>query len=114
MTFLLVKKTKKERITSDLKLLEDKQIVDESRKQERSRSGILCAEKKAYGNQEWTSTFASNSVGYWYTYLQTSNFLLSILKHLTENEYTIIYSLHLAEEFCKQDFCFVWRYFRLF
>ena len=39
----------------------------------------------------------------WYAYLQTSKIFIPFLKHLTQNEYTVMDLFHFAEEYCKQD-----------
>ena len=59
--------------------------------------------KSAQGFQEWITTFPSDFVNYWHTYLQTSKVLLSFLTLLTQNVYTVTDSFHFAEETCKQD-----------
>ena len=59
--------------------------------------------KHAQGDEKWTTTSRFIFFSYWYTYLQTSNFLLPFLPALTENGYTVTDTFHFTEEMCKQD-----------
>ena len=60
------------RITSDLKLLKDKEIIDKATYKNIKPVG------SRPGDQEWTTTFPSNFVSYWYAYLQTSTIFTTI------------------------------------
>ena len=55
--------------------------------------------KSAKGDQEWTTSFPSNFVSYWYTYKLGTPFLTPLTKH----EHTVTDSFHFAEEICKQN-----------
>ena len=47
--------------------------------------------------------FCGFSESDWYAYLQTSKIFIPFLKHLTQNEYTVMDLFHFGEEYCKQD-----------
>ena len=72
------------RITSDLKLLKDKEIIDKATykniKPVGSKPGVLygLGRKSVQGDQEWTTTFPADFVSHWYAYLQISKIFTTI------------------------------------
>ena len=57
--------------------------------------------KSVQGDQEWTITYPSDFVSYWYVY-KIAKFLLLFLTPSTRNEYTVTDSFNFAEEFVKR------------
>ena len=96
------------RITSDLKLLKDKEIIDKATykniKPVGSKPGILYGLGKVHKETK-------NGLPPLHPILSAigmptqklSKFLLPFLTLLTQNEYTVTDSFHFAEEICKQD-----------
>ena len=96
------------RITSDLKLLKDKEIIDKATykniKPVGSKPGILYGLGKVHKETK-------NGLPPLHPILsaigmptqKSSKFLLPFLTLLTQNEYTVTDSFHFAEEICKQD-----------
>ena len=96
------------RITSELKLLKDKEIIDKftykSIKQVGSRPGILYGSGKIHketrnGLPPFRPILSAIDTP---TY-KLAKFLLKFLTPLTANEYTAVDSFHFAEEICQQD-----------
>ena len=94
-------------ITSELKLLKDKEFIDKSTyksiKPVGSRPGILYGSGKIHKETH-------NGLPPFFPILSTidtrtnklATFLLKLLATLTANEYTVIDSFHFAEEICQQ------------
>ena len=101
------------RITSELKLLKDNEIIDkstyESIKPVDSIPGIFYGLDKIH--QETRNGLlpcrpilsATNTPSY-----KLANFLLKILTPSATNEYTVIDSFHFAEEICQQEPTYTW------
>ena len=96
------------RITSELKLLKDKEIIDKSTyksiKPLGSRPGILCGSGKIHqetrnGLPPFHPVLSAIDTP---TY-KLAKFLLKFLTPSTANEYTVIDSFYFAEEICQQD-----------
>ena len=96
------------RITSALKLLKDKEIIDKSTyksiKPIGSRPGILYGSSKIHketrnGLPSFRPILSAIDTP---TY-KLAKFLLTFLTPSTSNEYTLIDSFHFAEEICQQD-----------
>ena len=85
------------RITSELKLLKDKEIIDKSTyksiKPVGSRPGILYRSSKIHKETILSAIDAP----------KLAKFLLKFLTPSTANEYTAIDSFHFAEEICQQN-----------
>ena len=88
------------RISSDLKLLKDKEIIDKATykniKPVGSRPGVLYGLGKMHKEAKILPAIGTP------TY-KLAKYLLPFLTPLTQNEYTITDSFHFAEEICKQD-----------
>ena len=114
LTFLLVKILITQvtlRITSELKLLKDKEIIGKSTyksiKPVGSRPSILYGlgkirQETRNGIPPFGPTLSAIGTP---TY-KLAKFLLKFLTPSTANEFTVIDSFHFAEEICKQDFNF--------
>ena len=95
------------RITSDLKLLKMKKLL--KRLLIRTTDYLSLDEvlirvtKSSQRGQEWTTTFPSNFVCYWYTYLQPREILNTVFKTFTWKEYIATDLFHIAEDICKRD-----------
>ena len=95
-------------ITSDLKLLKDKEIIDKTTykkiKPVGSRSGVLYVLKKVHmeAKKEIPPFRPILSAIGTPTY-KLAKFLLPFLMPLTQNEYTVTDLFHFAEEICKHD-----------
>ena len=96
------------RITSALKLLKDKEIIDKSTyksiKPIGSRPGILYGSGKIHketrnGLPPFRPILSAIDTP---TY-KLAKFLLKFLTPSTANEYTVIDTFHFAEEICQQD-----------
>ena len=97
------------RVTSELKLLKDKEIIDKSTyksiKPVGSRPGILYGSSKIQketrnGLPPFRPILSAIDTP---TY-KLAKFLLKFLTPSTANEYTVVDSFHFAEEICQQDF----------
>ena len=114
LIFLLVRKINHtvnldKRITSELTLIKDKEIIDKSTyksiKPVGSRTGILCGSCKIHketrnGLPSFRPILSAIDTP---TY-KLAKFLLKFLTPLTTNEYTATDSFHFAEEICQQDY----------
>ena len=96
------------RITSDLELLKDKEIIDKATykniKSVGSRPGVLCGLAK--GHQEaknGLSPFRPILSAISTTTYKLAKYLQPFLTPLTQNEYTVTDSFHFPQEICKQD-----------
>ena len=96
------------RITSDLKLLKDEEIIDKATykniKPAESRPGVLYRLGKVHKKTKNVPPPVRpilSAIGT-PTY-KPANCLLPFLTPLTQNEYTVTDSFHFAEEICKQD-----------
>ena len=96
------------KITSDLKLLKDEEIIDKATykniKPVGSRPGVLYGLGKVHkeinnGLPPFRPILSAIGTP---TY-KLAKFLLQFLTPLTQNEYTVTDSFHFAEEICKQD-----------
>ena len=96
------------KITSDLKLLKDEEIIDKATykniKPVESKPGVLYGLRKVQKeiNNGLTPFCPILSAISTPTY-KLAKFLLPFLRPLTQNEYTVTDSYHFAEEICKQD-----------
>ena len=96
------------RISSDLNLLKDKEIIGKATykniKPVGSRTEVLYVLGKVHKESKnglppfWPILSAIGTPTY-----KLANYLLPFLTSLTQNEYTITDSFHFAEEICKQD-----------
>ena len=96
------------RISSDLKLLKDKEIIDKATykniKPVGSRPGILCGLGKVHKEaKNGLPTFQLILSAICTSTYKPAKYLLPFLMPLTQNEYTVTDSFHFAEEICKQD-----------
>ena len=96
------------RITSDLELLKDKEIIDKATykniKSVGSRPGVLCGLAK--GHQEaknGLSPFRPILSAISTTTYKLAKYLQPFLTPLTQNEYTVTDSFHFPQEIFKQD-----------
>ena len=96
------------RISSDLKLLKDKEIIDKATykdiKPVGSRSGVLYGLGKVHNEaQNGLPLFRSILSAIGTPTYKLAKYLLPFSTPLTQNEYNITDSLHFAEEICKRD-----------
>ena len=96
------------RITSDLKLLKDKEIIDKATykniKPVGSRPGVLYGLGKVYKEaKNGLPPFRPILSAIGTPTYKLAKYLLPFLTPLTQNEYTVTDSFHFAEEICKQD-----------
>ena len=97
-----------ERITSDLKLLKDKEIIDKATykniKPVGSKPGVLYGLGKVYKEaKNGLPPFRPILSAIGTPTYKLAKYLLPFLTPLTQNEYTVTDSFHFAEEICKQD-----------
>ena len=96
------------RITSDLKLLKDEEIIDKATykniKPVGSRPGVLYELGKVHKEiKNGLPPFRPILSAIGMPTYKLAKFLLPFLTPLTQNEYTVTDSFHFAEEICKQD-----------
>ena len=96
------------RITSDLKLLKDKEIIDKATykniKPVGSKPGVLYGLGKVYKEaKNGLPPFRPILSAIGTPTYKLAKYLLPFLTPLTQNEYTVTDSFHFAEEICKQD-----------
>ena len=105
--------TLKSIITSELKLLKDKKIIDKSTyksiKLVGSRPGILYGLGKVHKeNRNGIPPFRPILSAIGTSTFNLAKFLLKILTPSTANEFTVIDSFHFTEEISQQDSTYTW------
>ena len=96
------------RISSDLKLLKDKEIIDKATykniKPVGSKPGVLYGLGKVHKEaKNGLPPFRPILSAIGTPTYKLAKYLLPFLTPLTQNEYTVTDSFHFAEEICKQD-----------